>query len=160
MSCSWMRSNCTALHHFGHEKNFTELYDSIWWSLNSVMSMTKDSFITFSRYHPKFSCCLHSSSCLPPPLTDPSSPAAPRPTRWLAHSDRQQDRVRHAGFCHGHGGWLQTGRYWNILIHSENLFQMRREMPDTRFKKVYTFNSARKSMSTIIPLDSGGYRWA
>ena len=36
--------------------------------------------------------------------------------------------------------------------------QMRREMPDTRFKKVYTFNSARKSMSTIIPLDSGGFR--
>ena len=31
-------------------------------------------------------------------------------------------------------------------------------MPDTRFKKVYTFNSARKSMSTIIPLESGGYR--
>lgn len=36
--------------------------------------------------------------------------------------------------------------------------QLRREMPDTRFKKVYTFNSARKSMSTIIPLDGGGYR--
>ena len=31
-------------------------------------------------------------------------------------------------------------------------------MPDTKFKKVYTFNSARKSMSTIIPLDSGGFR--
>merc|ERR1719500_2214303 len=31
-------------------------------------------------------------------------------------------------------------------------------MPDTRFKKVYTFNSARKSMSTIIPLDTGGFR--
>merc|ERR1712223_395096 len=36
--------------------------------------------------------------------------------------------------------------------------KMRRDMPDTRFKKVYTFNSARKSMSTIIPLDSGGFR--
>ncbi|XP_023334000.1 plasma membrane calcium-transporting ATPase 1 isoform X2 [Eurytemora carolleeae] len=36
--------------------------------------------------------------------------------------------------------------------------QLRRDMPDTRFKKVYTFNSARKSMSTIIPLDSGGFR--
>jgi len=36
--------------------------------------------------------------------------------------------------------------------------QKRKEMPDTRFKKVYTFNSARKSMSTIIPLDSGGFR--
>jgi len=31
-------------------------------------------------------------------------------------------------------------------------------MPDTKFKKVYTFNSARKSMSTIIPLPSGGFR--
>jgi Ca2+ transporting ATPase len=31
-------------------------------------------------------------------------------------------------------------------------------MPDTKFKKVYTFNSARKSMSTIIPLEGGGYR--
>jgi len=36
--------------------------------------------------------------------------------------------------------------------------QLRREMPDTKFKKVYTFNSARKSMSTIIPLESGGFR--
>lgn len=36
--------------------------------------------------------------------------------------------------------------------------QLRREMPDTKFKKVYTFNSARKSMSTIIPLEGGGYR--
>ena len=35
---------------------------------------------------------------------------------------------------------------------------MRREMPDTRFKKVYTFNSGRKSMSTIVPLDGGGFR--
>ena len=26
------------------------------------------------------------------------------------------------------------------------------------FTKVYTFNSARKSMSTVIPLPSGGYR--
>ena len=31
-------------------------------------------------------------------------------------------------------------------------------MPDTRFKKVYTFNSARKNMSTIVPLDAGGFR--
>lgn len=31
-------------------------------------------------------------------------------------------------------------------------------MPDTRFRKVYTFNSARKSMSTIVPLDNGGFR--
>merc|ERR1719225_284875 len=36
--------------------------------------------------------------------------------------------------------------------------QVRREMPDTRFRKVYTFNSARKSMSTIVPLEAGGFR--
>jgi len=36
--------------------------------------------------------------------------------------------------------------------------QIRRDIPDTKFKKVYTFNSARKSMSTIIPLSNGGFR--
>merc|ERR1719412_2523805 len=36
--------------------------------------------------------------------------------------------------------------------------QLRKEMPDTRFRKVYTFNSGRKSMSTIVPLDNGGFR--
>ena len=47
----------------------------------------------------------------------------------------------------------------NCKYSQFNYFKMRRDMPDTRFKKVYTFNSARKSMSTIIPLDSGGFRW-
>ena len=37
-------------------------------------------------------------------------------------------------------------------------FQIRRDVPDTMFKKVYTFNSQRKSMSTIIPLEDGGFR--
>ena len=46
-----------------------------------------------------------------------------------------------------------------ILDFDLKSLQMRRDMPDTRFKKVYTFNSARKSMSTIIPLDTGGFRW-
>jgi Ca2+ transporting ATPase len=31
-------------------------------------------------------------------------------------------------------------------------------MPEKNFAKVFTFNSARKSMSTIIPLEGGGYR--
>lgn len=35
---------------------------------------------------------------------------------------------------------------------------MRRRHPDDSFVKVFTFNSARKSMSTVIPLESGGYR--
>jgi Ca2+ transporting ATPase len=32
------------------------------------------------------------------------------------------------------------------------------EMPEEKFTKVFTFNSERKSMSTIIPLEGGGYR--
>eukprot|EP00096_Caligus_rogercresseyi_P001662 TRINITY_DN127_c0_g1_i1.p1 TRINITY_DN127_c0_g1~~TRINITY_DN127_c0_g1_i1.p1 ORF type:complete len:839 (-),score=209.17 TRINITY_DN127_c0_g1_i1:2656-5172(-) len=35
---------------------------------------------------------------------------------------------------------------------------IRTSNPDTSFRKVYTFNSARKSMSTIIPLEKGGFR--
>ena len=35
---------------------------------------------------------------------------------------------------------------------------IRSRHPDTSFAKVFTFNSARKSMSTVIPLDGGGYR--
>ena len=35
---------------------------------------------------------------------------------------------------------------------------IRQKHPDTTFTKVFTFNSARKSMSTIIPIESGGYR--
>ena len=46
----------------------------------------------------------------------------------------------------------------NLFTDEILIVQIRREMPDTRFRKVYTFNSARKSMSTIVPLDSGGFR--
>ena len=35
---------------------------------------------------------------------------------------------------------------------------LRAEYPTERFVKVFTFNSARKSMSTVIPLPGGGYR--
>eukprot|EP00095_Tigriopus_kingsejongensis_P004686 maker-scaffold1243_size53534-snap-gene-0.3 protein:Tk04686 transcript:maker-scaffold1243_size53534-snap-gene-0.3-mRNA-1 annotation:"plasma membrane calcium-transporting atpase 2 isoform x2" len=35
---------------------------------------------------------------------------------------------------------------------------IRSKHPDSSFTKVFTFNSARKSMSTIIPLPGGGYR--
>lgn len=31
-------------------------------------------------------------------------------------------------------------------------------MPEKIFTKVFTFNSARKSMSTIVPMEGGGYR--
>ena len=35
---------------------------------------------------------------------------------------------------------------------------VREEHPTEIFTKVFTFNSARKSMSTVIPLPGGGYR--
>ncbi|XP_071745596.1 LOW QUALITY PROTEIN: plasma membrane calcium-transporting ATPase 2 [Lepeophtheirus salmonis] len=40
----------------------------------------------------------------------------------------------------------------------EDYRNIRSNNPDSNFTKVYTFNSARKSMSTIIPLEKGGYR--
>ncbi|XP_039281693.1 plasma membrane calcium-transporting ATPase 4 [Nilaparvata lugens] len=35
---------------------------------------------------------------------------------------------------------------------------IRDEMPEEHFTRVYTFNSVRKSMSTVIPRQGGGYR--
>ncbi len=35
---------------------------------------------------------------------------------------------------------------------------MREQYPTEIFTKVFTFNSARKSMSTVLPLPGGGYR--
>lgn len=35
---------------------------------------------------------------------------------------------------------------------------LRAQHPTETFVKVFTFNSARKSMSTVIPLEGGGYR--
>ena len=35
---------------------------------------------------------------------------------------------------------------------------VRSKFPTESFVKVFTFNSARKSMSTVIPLPGGGYR--
>jgi Ca2+ transporting ATPase len=34
----------------------------------------------------------------------------------------------------------------------------RKRTPEETFFKVYTFNSARKSMSTVLKTDNGGYR--
>jgi Ca2+ transporting ATPase len=45
-----------------------------------------------------------------------------------------------------------------VLDLGEDYRAIRAKHPDTTFTKVFTFNSARKSMSTIIPLDSGGFR--
>ena len=35
---------------------------------------------------------------------------------------------------------------------------LREEMTEDKFIKVFTFNSVRKSMSTIVPRDEGGFR--
>ena len=45
-----------------------------------------------------------------------------------------------------------------VLDLGEDYRAIRGRHPDTTFTKVFTFNSARKSMSTIIPLDTGGFR--
>ena len=45
-----------------------------------------------------------------------------------------------------------------VMDLGEDYRTIRAHHPDTTFTKVFTFNSARKSMSTIIPLDGGGYR--
>ena len=46
-----------------------------------------------------------------------------------------------------------------VLDLGEDYREIRRRNPDSSFTKVFTFNSARKSMSTIVPLEGGaGYR--
>ncbi|KAK7867411.1 hypothetical protein R5R35_003839 [Gryllus longicercus] len=40
----------------------------------------------------------------------------------------------------------------------KNYQTIRDDIPEETFKKVYTFNSVRKSMSTVIPRQGGGYR--
>ena len=39
-----------------------------------------------------------------------------------------------------------------------NYREVRKEMDDTDFTKVFTFNSSIKRMSTVIPLPDGGFR--
>jgi len=56
------------------------------------------------------------------------------------------------------GNKTECGLLGFVIDMGVDYRQIRREMPDTKFKKVYTFNSARKSMSTIIPLEDGGFR--
>ena len=45
-----------------------------------------------------------------------------------------------------------------VIDLGESYRAIRAKHPDTSFTKVFTFNSARKSMSTIIPLEGGGFR--
>ncbi|KAI1715124.1 e1-E2 ATPase domain-containing protein [Ditylenchus destructor] len=45
-----------------------------------------------------------------------------------------------------------------VLNLGQSYQQIRDEFPESRFFKVYTFNSMRKSMSTVVKLDDGRYR--
>jgi len=44
-----------------------------------------------------------------------------------------------------------------VLDLGQNYEAQREEVPEERIHKVYTFNSVRKSMSTVIPRDGGGF---
>ena len=63
--------------------------------------------------------------------------------------------------------YLRLQTYTFPLFHTSNQFTpptgidyeaIRAQHPTETFTKVFTFNSARKSMSTVIPLEGGGYR--
>ena len=45
-----------------------------------------------------------------------------------------------------------------VLDMGQSYDRVREEWPEDRLHKVYTFNSVRKSMSTVIPKDGGGFR--
>jgi Ca2+ transporting ATPase len=45
-----------------------------------------------------------------------------------------------------------------VIISAFFSAQIRRQMPEANMTKVFTFNSARKSMSTVVPLEGGNYR--
>lgn len=45
-----------------------------------------------------------------------------------------------------------------VLDLKKSYQAIRDEQPEETFHRVYTFNSVRKSMSTVIPREGGGYR--
>lgn len=45
-----------------------------------------------------------------------------------------------------------------VLNMQKNYQTIRDDFPEETFTRVYTFNSVRKSMSTVIPRQGGGYR--
>lgn len=45
-----------------------------------------------------------------------------------------------------------------VLDLNKNYQTIRDDTPEEVFTRVYTFNSVRKSMSTVIPREGGGYR--
>lgn len=45
-----------------------------------------------------------------------------------------------------------------VLAMGQNYQTVRDDQPEETFTRVYTFNSVRKSMSTVVPRPGGGYR--
>lgn len=45
-----------------------------------------------------------------------------------------------------------------VEVFEKNYQAIREENPENSFVRVYTFNSERKSMSTVIKLPNGGFR--
>ena len=45
-----------------------------------------------------------------------------------------------------------------VLELGQNYEQVREEFPEDKIYKVYTFNSVRKSMSTVVRRQDGGFR--
>ena len=56
------------------------------------------------------------------------------------------------------GNKTECGLLGFVQDMGEQYRAIRKRHPDSSFTKVFTFNSARKSMSTVIPLETGGYR--
>jgi magnesium-transporting ATPase (P-type) len=45
-----------------------------------------------------------------------------------------------------------------VLALNQSYEAIRQAHPEKGFRKVFTFNSSRKTMSTVIPLEDGGFR--
>lgn len=45
-----------------------------------------------------------------------------------------------------------------MIALGKNYQTIRDDVPEEIFTRVYTFNSGRKSMSTVVPRKGGGYR--
>ena len=45
-----------------------------------------------------------------------------------------------------------------VMDMGKSYEECREQMTEEKLHKVYTFNSVRKSMSTVVPLENGGYR--
>jgi len=56
------------------------------------------------------------------------------------------------------GNKTECGLLGFMMNMGQSYDELRKQTPEEDFHKVYTFNSNRKSMSTVINLPNGGYR--